>query len=667
MLKRLFQTAVIGKLELRNRIVMTAVHLGYADETGGVTDRLIDFYEERAKGGAGLIIVGLGYSEKMGHAWPNQLAVDRDETVAGLKPLASVIHRHGAKACFQIGHGGGHCHPDIIGAAPVAPSSIEYHGGFIPRELSIVEIERIIENFGESARRVKDAGFDAVEVAASGGILISQFLSPLTNKRNDRYGGELKNRLRFLIEIIESVRSKTGTDYPLLVRICGSDMMPGGHTLKEQLELAEEIEKAGSDCINVNVGWEESPYPMLQMSVPRGAFLFLAEKIKNVVKVPVIGGIGINDPFLAEKILGERKVDLVTMCRPLIADPELPKKAMEGRFGEIRMCVACNQRCMGNLAKRPPEPVACLVNVRAGRERQLAIQPATKQKKVMIVGGGPAGMEAARVAALRGHNVQLHERGTSLGGQLNVAVLPPGKSDLGLIARFYSHQLPKVGVKVRLRSNVSKEMVRTEKPDAVVIATGSRPSIPSVPGFGRANVVTAEEVLTEKMQTGVNVIIIGGGATGCETALFLAKQGASSPEAALFMATTGILPCKEALALTRGNKSVTLIEMLSRIAIGMTASMRFTLLQELRHYGVRMLTNAKAEEITAKGVVYSNGGTRQLLKADTVINALGYRSDRELFQNLEGELSEVYLIGDSKEPRSAAEALEEGFMAGLQL
>jgi 2,4-dienoyl-CoA reductase (NADPH2) len=403
------------------------------------------------------------------------------------------------------------------------------------------------------------------------------------------------------------------------------------------------------------------------MYVPRGAFVTLAHGIKSQVRVPVIGGIRINDSFLAEKILEEKKVDLVTMCRPLIADPELPLKAMEGRFGDIRMCVACNQKCLDNLSRRPPKAVGCLVNARAGQERMLAIQPTAIRKKVIVVGGGPGGMEAARVAAIRGHEVHLFEKNAKLGGQLNIAVLPPGKKELELIGRYYASQLKKVGVEVHLERSVTRQIVREQDPDAVVIATGASPSTPAIPGIRGSNVVMAEDVLMEKGKVGTDVVVIGGGPTGCETAHFLATKGIANRDAQAFSVRSETLTQIEAIEPPAMDRSIAIIEMLPRAATSMGANMRFPLMQELRRHGVKIITNARVEEINDNGVIYTAGGKTELLKADTVINACGYKPNRELYQDLYGEVSELYLIGDSKEPRSAAEAIEEGLVAALQI
>ena len=668
-LPRLFEKTNIGRMELRNRIVMTAIHLAHADEDGFVTDRMIEFYAERAKGGVGLIEVGVCYTEPLGHDLPRQVAADRDELIPKLRELTTACQKHGAKMCCQIGHGGRYSHPAVTGAGgPVAPSPVPapiFTRGITPIELTAPEIQKTIQNFGEAARRVKEAGFDAVELAGSGGVLIAQFLSPVTNQRTDKYGGDIKDRVRFFLEVIEEVRGKIGKDYPLLARICGNDMVPGSHTLKEQMVIAQEIEKAGVDCINVNVGWEEAPFPMLQMYVPRGTWVFLAQGIKNVVQVPVIGGIRINDPRLAEAILEEGQVDLVTMARPLITDPELPKKAMEGRFDDIRMCVACNERCLDMISE--PYGVTCMLNVTAGREKELEFQPASRSKKIVVIGGGPAGAEAAMVAAKRGHQVALYEKKGKLGGMINLAAIPPGKSELLLIPEYHTTQLAKLGVKVHLGTEVTPELVEEENPDAVVVATGSCHCAPDIPGFDRDNVVTAEDVLLEKVEIGQNVVVIGGGPTGCETALFLAKKGATKADSAVFLANSGLLPADEAITLTRQGRNVTLIEMLPRIGTGIGSNMRFPLMQDLRHHGVKILINATVKEITNDGVVYSTEDKKEVVKADTIVNTIGYIPEDEIYRKLEGKVPEIYLIGDSKKPRRAVEAIEEGFLTGRQI
>lgn len=669
-LNKLFEENWIGAMRLRNRIVMTALHLDYADETGFITDQFIDFYTERAKGGVGLITVGICYTEPLGRVFKRQPGVDRDELIPRLNKLTSSVHRHGAKICCQIGHGGRRCEPDVCGDQPVCPSPVSQSvliKDTVPKELSIAEITKIVENFGCAATRVKKAGFDAVELAASGGALISQFLSPLTNKRTDRYGGDLKNRMSFLLDIIAEVKSKVGNDYPVLCRVCGQDMMPGGHTLADQIAVAKTIEEAGIDCINVNVGWEESPYPMLQMMVPPGSFAFLAKEIKGVVQVPVIGGIGINDPHLAERLIRDGIVDLVTMARPLIADPELPQKAREGRFDEIRTCVHCNQRCLDSI-NASERGVTCLVNVRAGKESEWQIKPASKRKQVFVIGGGPAGAEAARVSRLRGHDVYLYERTARLGGTVNIAAISPGKGEMNRISEYYSSILPKIGVKVYLDTEVTLRLIETNHPDVVVVATGASPSAPQFQIDMNSKVVKAEEVLRGQIDTGTNVVILGGGGTGCETALFLAHKGTIRPDSAVFLASAGILLAEEAIALTRkGNKSITILEMLPKFARDVGRSARFVLVQELKRRGVEMIVDAKVEKVTPEGVFYVKNGHRSLIRADTVVIALGYKSNTEIYNEIKDTVPEIYLIGDAKQPRRAAEAIEEGFLAGLKI
>jgi len=487
-----------------------------------------------------------------------------------------------------------------------------------------------VESYGDGARRAREAGFDSVEVNAIAGTgLGSHFLSAHTNKRTDGYGGDIENRSRFLLECVESIKQKAGKDYPLLCRVSGADFMEGGNTLDDTKIVAPMIERAGVHALNVSTGWHEAPVPFIQMAVPRANWIYLAEEIKQAVRIPVIGGTRIPDPRLAEQILAEGRVDMVYIARPLIADPEWPNKAREGRFDDIRPCIACSF-CFDGLTE--PHGIRCSVNARAGREAEYSIEPAKQPKKVLVIGGGPAGMEAARVAAMRRHEVILADNSDHLGGRLLVAILPPHKEELSGLTRYLAGQMEKLGVRVRLGEEVTVRTVEELKPDVVIVATGATPLVPDIPGVSGKNVATAIDVLTGNREVGETVAVVGGGLVGCETAEFLAEKG----------------------------KNVTILEMLGRIGADIGRTTRWVTMQRLRSLGVKMERNAKVEEITDKGVRVSRDGASMFFEADSAVLAVGMEPNRQLAQELEGKVKALYVIGDSAEPAKITEAIESG-------
>jgi len=629
---KLFEPIKIGIMELKNRIVMPPMGTNFASDDGFVTKRLVNYHVERAKGGVGLIIVEGAYVESRGKGSIRQLAVDHDDKISGLKKLAAAIQANGAQAALQLFHGGRQSSSLIIGTQPVSASEVFCRlTRETPRALTVEEIQDVIAAFAEGARRTETAGFDAVEIHGAHGYLINQFLSPLTNKRTDKYGGDVKGRTRFLLEILELTRDKVGSDYPILCRINGDDYIEGGLTLEETKKIAQMLEAAGVDILHISGGIYDSPVPVTTgpMSLPRGHMVHLAAGIKKVVDVPVIAVGRINDPELAEKILKEEKADLVSMGRALLADPELPKKAAAGTLDDIRRCTACDE-CIARLFFN--ENIACSVNAALGKEEEYRIRKAEVPKKVLIVGGGPAGMEAARVSALRGHEVVLYEKSGRLGGQLNLAVVPPYKEEMKNVALYLESQIRKLGVKVVLGKEVTPLLVEKIKPDMVFIATGSVPTVPEILGVAGDHVVTAYDLLAGTASVKERVVVVGGGMVGAETAEFLAEKG----------------------------QKVTILEMLRRIGMDMVPMTILMLYKRLKKLGVAMITNAKVEEITEDGVVYEKDGVKQTAEADSVVLAVGSKPNISLMKALEGKVAEIYAIGNAKEPGNVLEAIHEG-------
>jgi 2,4-dienoyl-CoA reductase (NADPH2) len=659
----LFEPILIHNLEVRNRILMPAMHLNMA-KNFFVTDRIVAFYEERAKGGAGLITVGFATIDEYSGP-PGHIGAHKDEFIPGLKNLASAIKRHGARAAVQLNHAGRYNLSVFLGGKqPVAPSPIPSRlTKETPREMTIEEIKTTIARFADAARRVREAGFDAVEILSGTGYLISEFLSPLTNQRTDEYGGSLENRMRFGIEVVQSVRKAVGDDFPILVRVNGNDLMPGGISREELTEYVKRIIDAGANAINVNVGWHEARVPQIIAEVPRGAYAYLARYFKELFSVPVIAGHRINDPHTARELIGNHLCDMVAMGRALIADPFLPEKARSGREHEIVHCVACAQGCFDNLFKM--KSVECLCNPRAGHEQERIIEKAPQPKKVMVVGGGAAGMSATIAAHDRGHTVTLYEKSNRLGGQLLLAGAPPGREEFLQLASDLVRQVSARRIPIMLNKAVTREVLEQEKPDFVILATGAQPAELPIPGIKSDHVVHAWDVLGGNVWTGQNVVIIGGGAVGIETAIYLAEKGTIDPQSLKFLLTHQAKDTELILRMaTQGTKKITIVEMLPEIGKDIGLSTRWCFMQDLQMHGVNVLTSAKVMEITPEGVVIETPEGQKLVKADTVVVATGAKPNQELETVLQ-ELKIPYrTVGDASRIGKAFDAIHDGFEAG---
>jgi 2,4-dienoyl-CoA reductase-like NADH-dependent reductase (Old Yellow Enzyme family)/thioredoxin reductase len=632
----LFKPGSIGKMELKNRIVMPPMVRNWATADGAITDRLLEHFAEVARGGVGFIIIEASYIEPRGKGFANEIGLYDDKLIPGLKKLVETVHDNGAKIAMQVYHAGRQTVSQVTGTQPVAPSPIPCPvEQEMPRELTTKEVEELVEAYAEGARRAKDAGFDAVEIHGTHGYLINQFLSPYSNKRTDKYGGSLEGRMRFALEIVERTREKVGKAFPIIFRLSGDEYVEGGLSIEDTKVIAQRLEKTGVDALHVSAGVYESTIKkgviIQPMALPRGCLVHLAEGIKKVVRIPVITVGRINNPELAESILREKKADFIAMGRALLADPELPKKAQEGRVDDIRMCTACCQGCIDRLFMQ--QDITCLVNPAVGREKEFALKPAEKAKKVLVIGGGPAGMEAARVAVLRGHKVTLYEKSDKLGGQLILAATPPYKGEFSNLNAYLSTQMEKLDVKVELGKEVTPAMVQELQPDVVIAAVGSQPLIPEgILGIGGDNVVTAWDVLAGKVDTKGTVIVAGGGMVGCETAEFLAEKG----------------------------KKVNVVEMLPDIAMDVGVTPRVIFIQRLAEHKIEMLTNRKIKEIAKNGVIVEQDGKTQTIEGDTVVLALGAVPERKLIESLRGKVAELREIGDCVEARKALDAVYEG-------
>jgi 2,4-dienoyl-CoA reductase (NADPH2) len=631
-----------------------------------VTDQLVDFYAERAKGGAAMITVGFATVDKLS-AGTSNIGAHSDNFIPGLTRLAKTIKDNGALAAVQINHAGKNNFSFMIGETAVAPSAIQARmTRETPRALEHDEILTIIDSFAAAALRVKKAGFDAVEVLAGTGYLISSFLSPLTNIRTDEWGGSFENRMQFGLKIMKAIKAATGNDFPLIVRINGNDLMPGGVGRKEMRIFARELVKVGADALNINVGWHEARIPQIVTSVPRGVFGYLAKGIKEEVNVPVIASHRINDPQTAREMIADGLCDLVAMGRPLIADPYLPQKVAEHRENEIVHCIACGQGCFDHLFKL--EFVQCLCNPKAGREKETVIKPTGKPQKVLVIGGGAAGMSAALAAKERGHQVTIFESSDRLGGQLFLAAAPPGREEFRELAKDLATQIQVNKIKVVFNRRVDEMVLKKERPDQVILATGAIPLTLPIPGADQSHVVQAWDVLTNKVMTGKKVVVIGGGAVGVETALFLAEKGTMSGDALKFLLLNGVESPEELATLAvQGTKQVTVLEMLDKTGKDIGRSTRWVMMGDLSRFGVKTRTETKALEITAEGVKIMADGKTDLIPADTVVMATGSVSENSLRPVLEKLGIPFSVTGDAKQIGLAFDAVHGGFDAGRVL
>jgi mycofactocin system FadH/OYE family oxidoreductase 2 len=639
----LFEPIKIKNVLIPNRIASMPHSTRFAAD-GLVTERMIAYQKERAKGGVGLIVTEAQSIHPSSQPRLGMILNWNDRVIPGLKRLGDAVHEHGTKIFGQLIHQGRQMTSSITNRPILAPSPIPCPlRREVPKEMELEDIQEIAYSFGQGARRLKEAHFDGAELQGAHGYLLQQFMSPFSNKRNDQYGGSLENRLRFVFEVIGEVRKNVGGDFVVGIRVSGDEFVPGGLTIEDMKEISQRLEATGQiDYISVSLGNYVVGYLTTPpWYIPPGSFVYLAANIKEVVDLPVICVNRINDPILAEKILEDHQADLVGMCRALIADPELPLKAREGRVDEIRNCIGCRQGCSGVATATTPY-LACTINPVVGQEVEISsLEPASVKKKILVIGGGPGGLEISRIAAKRGHKVILCEKEKELGGQVALLAKDPIRQEIGGVIRFQTIQLEKLGVETRMGVSVTPEMVTEWNPDVVVLATGSEPDIPSIPGANKDTVVNIWEVLKQQREIGQRVLIIAGG------------EGHQPPvSVAEFLADQG--------------KKVEVVSTLSVVGADIETNTFKLLYQRLLEKGVILSPMTGVKEILPGEVVVYNVYTKteRRIPVDTVVIASGNHSVTNLYVALKGKVKELYRVGDCLAPRKINNAIYEGYQLG---
>jgi 2,4-dienoyl-CoA reductase-like NADH-dependent reductase (Old Yellow Enzyme family)/thioredoxin reductase len=648
-IEQLFTPGKIGSLEIKNRIYMSPMATNFVASDGSVTRELIDYFEERARGGVGFMVTGSTHVERVivrGSITGSNPRLDDHRYIVGLSELTDSVHQYGARIFSQITLGqGSFSIPKLFppGCRAVAPSPIKnpVFPDWIPHVLSVDEIEALIEAYGKAALRAKIAGFDGIEIHGHGMYLLAQFMSPYTNKRKDKYG----DPLALPLALVKAVKHHAGEDYPITFRFHIDEFLKGGRDLERSKREALILEKAGIHAVNISGGnfWvpgsaaNQAP----PMSYAQGHLRSLAKAMKDTVRIPVMLSSKIGDSRVASDLIQNGEADFIGLGRGLLADPDWPNKVAERRFDEIRPCIRDMDGCLGRLMFKR---ITCTVNPRCGKEGKYKIEPTQKPKKVIVAGGGVGGMEAARVAAMRGHRVTLFERSDRLGGQVRWAGMIPHKGDINPLIQYLATQLKRLGVTINFGQEVTPDLVTSLQPEVVIVATGSRPLVLEIPGIDGSNIFFARDVVTERVEVmGEKIVVAGGGFVGCDTALFLAEKK---------------------------RKKVTIIEQLTFQEVGIEPyNMQYMdLMRLLGENNVKTMTETKIEEITKRGVRATGKDKKNhRIEADSVVLAMGAVAENGLVQRLRGKVSEIHAIGDCNRPGKVIDAIHQGFHVAFGL
>jgi 2,4-dienoyl-CoA reductase-like NADH-dependent reductase (Old Yellow Enzyme family)/thioredoxin reductase len=633
----------IGKCEIKNRFVVTAMVANLNPDDGLASERYIKYHEEKARGGFGLIITeNYRINEHCG-GYPYIASIYGERHIPSHKAFTDVIHQYGAKVFCQIYHAGRESNSRVNGGVqPVAPSPIPCPANKeVPRELTAGDIRAIVAEFANAAKNAKAAGFDGVEVHCAHGYLLHEFIYSNTNKRIDEYGGNYSNRTRIIREVLDAVRAAVGPDFPMIVRISAADHIEGGRVMFETRQFCRDLEAWGADAINVSVSMYGSPMKesgIASFFANHGNYVKYAAEVKSLVGIPVMAVGRLQEPTMCEDILKSGMADFIAMGRESLADPHLPEKIASGREDDVRHCIGCIQGCF--LSTVMGIPINCLVNPELGYEFETDWTRTAAPKNVLVAGGGIAGMEAARVAAMKGHKVQLYEASDTLGGQFLAASYPPCKGDFSTLPAWQLRQLKQLGVEIHLNTPVTPELVKAVKPDKVILATGAVPVMPKIEGIDRPNVYAAVNVLLGRRSPGNKVVVVGGGMIGTETAAFLGQQCQSD---------------------------VTVVEALGAIGRDMIPGILGDYKEILARYNVRILTDTKIHYVVEEGaVVQAQDGTLTLIPCDGIVMSIGTKGYNPLEKELKG-ICETVVVGDAAEPRKAIAAMRDAFVAGMNV
>lgn len=657
----------LGFTTLKNRVLMGSMHTGLEDKTDDIP-KLAAYFAERARGDVALMVTG-GYAPNI-EGWLSPFGSRMATTSLARKHrvITDAVHHDGGKIALQILHAGRYGYSPLS----VAPSKLRSPiTPFTPRELSARGIERQIRAFVRASVLAREAGYDGVEIMGSEGYFINEFIVSYTNRRTDEWGGSYENRMRLPLEIVRRVREAVGHDFIIIYRLSMIDLIPGGSSWDEVVQLAKGIEKAGATLINTGIGWHEARVPTIATSVPRAAWTWLTKKLKPEVGIPVITSNRINVPEVAEQVLADDCADMVSMARPFLADPEWVKKAKENRRDEINVCIGCNQACLDHIFNR--KLTSCLVNPRACHETELVFKPTVKRRKFAVVGAGAAGIAAACVLAERGHEVDLFEAAERIGGQLNMAATIPGKEEFHEMLKYFATRIKKSGVNLHVKTRATPELLSNKGYEEVFLASGVVPRAPRIPGQDRANVLSYVDVLAHKKPVGERVAVIGAGGIGFDVSEYLVK-GDHSPTLDLksWLAEWGVISPSEAPgglgkpSIPASPRKVTLLQRKSsKVGAGLGKTTGWIHRTELKTRGVEMLSGVNYERIDELGLHITFGEKREnatTIEADTIILCTGQDPLRELQAPLEAAGLKVTLIGgaDVAAELDAKRAIDQG-------